>query len=632
MIPFPTFLPGTITLEPGTSRDYVALERFHYRPSRPSTWAAVWVARYRAPGVGPDEPGRLIAVGVLSWPTFVSTGRNRHFRLDGKSLLDKINWANENVRTISRVVVHPQFRSIGLATALVRCLCDHCPTRYVESASMMGRAHPLFERAGMTKVEPGDESKPVYYVLDRQARMRKGEVRRPTPRVARAFALLTENEAQRRKRSLRVVRRSDVGRRADDLVPAFRTPRRVGAGVVTAVGASTRARSVSTTQRQPYQGDRREDHDRGDMSKRKRAPVEPRITVAFPARREFERRRASDALDVERKVRPTDVRAVILEDQEHAPISGHCLDLERLPIDAQEITDEGASHPRSRHNQRHRARHDREGGEELSSHGREGYRRRAGCRKGRRLGCGFARPFTDEARNRKRSPRRVRRSEGLRHKFVPAFRTPRRVGAGVVTAVGALAGHEAFTATPPEDRGEGRQGHDRHVRDLHTERDSGDMGGLAPHAESEQRRWRFTMCVRLQVGVVPAPTGGAGRLRKDEDQSNGPGPGEEHHAQRWTGPHRDVLNKHTAHEQHTGEQERRARHDREDGKEFPLHGREAYPNGVESRKRSGVACAFALRVSPEAQRRKRTVTVRATSGRGPPWGLTRRGSGALVTD
>lgn len=213
----PTFLPGTFTLMPGTSEDYRALESFHYLHKRPRTWAAVWVVAYGSMGVGyaqvvpiparsqaHSHPGalpiprgtggrgdrndavviskcrrrrakatvlpvgsRLVAVGVLSWPTAVNRGRDRVFGLTGKTFGEKIHFANANLRTISRVIVHPQFRSLGLATALVRCLCDHCPTRYVEASAQMGRAVPMFERAGMKRLDPEDRDRPLYYVLDK---------------------------------------------------------------------------------------------------------------------------------------------------------------------------------------------------------------------------------------------------------------------------------------------------------------------------------------------------------------------------------------------------------------------------------------------------------------------------------
>jgi ribosomal protein S18 acetylase RimI-like enzyme len=182
-----TFLPGRLTLAPGTPRDYAALERFHYLPARPATWAAVWTVRYTADLVGcalahgledatrtcakahptqPDAP-RLVAVAVLSYPTLNSAARDRALGLLALPPKRKLALVNRHIRTISRVVVHPQFRALGLASRLVAHVCHQCPTRWVEAFALMGRVHPFFEKGGMQKFAPPAADAPVYYLFDR---------------------------------------------------------------------------------------------------------------------------------------------------------------------------------------------------------------------------------------------------------------------------------------------------------------------------------------------------------------------------------------------------------------------------------------------------------------------------------
>jgi hypothetical protein len=183
--PLPQFLPGKLTLERGGSKDYKALAQFHYLAKRPATWAAVWVVRYTprdscfqlTATAHPDDPksqardiSRPVAVGVLSYPVPSCRPRERVLGIESLSRKQKLVIVNQQVRTISRVVVHPQFRSLGLSSILVRCLCDHCDTRFVESIAMMARAHPFFDRAGMTRVDPPDPDQPVYFILDRDQR------------------------------------------------------------------------------------------------------------------------------------------------------------------------------------------------------------------------------------------------------------------------------------------------------------------------------------------------------------------------------------------------------------------------------------------------------------------------------
>ena len=119
------------------------------------------MAEYLSSAEG-GESGRVVAVGVLSYPTLALRARDEVLGLRGMNERERIAFVNSNVRTISRVVVHPQFRAAGLAVALVRCLIEHCDTRYVESLAVMGRAHPFFEKAGMRRVDQG-EGRPVYY-------------------------------------------------------------------------------------------------------------------------------------------------------------------------------------------------------------------------------------------------------------------------------------------------------------------------------------------------------------------------------------------------------------------------------------------------------------------------------------
>lgn len=157
----PNFLPGTLSMHHGTGADYRALSMFHYAAGPPATVAAVWVIRYSDSGTD-----RTVAAGVLSWPVPSCRAREQWLGLSG-SRAKKLRFINTHLRTISRIVVHPQFRSLGLGVALARRLCEHCPTRFVEAIARMGHVHPIFHRAGMTLVNPGQLDEPAYFILDR---------------------------------------------------------------------------------------------------------------------------------------------------------------------------------------------------------------------------------------------------------------------------------------------------------------------------------------------------------------------------------------------------------------------------------------------------------------------------------
>jgi hypothetical protein len=207
----PDFLPGRLILAPGSLRDYDALATFHYLPGRPATAARVWTVRYvphhvarasrpRACGssrsfgpvaraanararcprhVGIPRNGRetidshLVAAAVLSYPLPSCLPRRAALRIRGRRRAE-LRFANRNLRTISRVVVHPQFRAMGLSRALIRRLFKDCATRYVEALAVMADAHPMFTRAGMRRINVACSSKtrrshrpPAYFLIDR---------------------------------------------------------------------------------------------------------------------------------------------------------------------------------------------------------------------------------------------------------------------------------------------------------------------------------------------------------------------------------------------------------------------------------------------------------------------------------
>ena len=174
----PTCLPGQLILSRGHAADYATLARFHYRPNRPATWAQVWTIRH--------SPRTPIALAVLSHPTLACHIRDRALGLGGLSVSERHLFINTHLRTISRVIVHPTYRSLGLATALVQCLLHHTPTRFTESLATMARAHHLFDAAGMQRYEPPDDTAPVYYLSDRERRPGESPLpSAPSPRTIR---------------------------------------------------------------------------------------------------------------------------------------------------------------------------------------------------------------------------------------------------------------------------------------------------------------------------------------------------------------------------------------------------------------------------------------------------------------
>lgn len=164
-----TILPGRVRFEDGTRADLAALARHHYRSTPPATYCRVRVARVRR-----LRRWRTVGVAVLSWPVPMMMARNRHFHVNGYR--NSLRFANAYVRTISRVVVHPQYRAAGLAGELVRQLCARCPTRYVECATSMGDFAGFLIRNGFVAL-PTRVGEPAYFLFDRGSRRRGAEAR-----------------------------------------------------------------------------------------------------------------------------------------------------------------------------------------------------------------------------------------------------------------------------------------------------------------------------------------------------------------------------------------------------------------------------------------------------------------------
>jgi len=144
-----------------------ALEEFHYRPGRPGAVERVYALRWRAGGppgrgaawrgLGGAVGGREEVLGVIVYAmplahvalrNAATGGRYAGWRRgEGMALL------NREVRRISRVVVHPRVRGVGLAARLVRETLPRAGAPLVEALAAMGRVNPFFEKAGMMRYD-----------------------------------------------------------------------------------------------------------------------------------------------------------------------------------------------------------------------------------------------------------------------------------------------------------------------------------------------------------------------------------------------------------------------------------------------------------------------------------------------
>jgi N-acetylglutamate synthase-like GNAT family acetyltransferase len=67
--------------------------------------------------------------------------------------LHRARLINEEIARISRVVIHPKFRGIGLGEFLVRETLPRVDAKVVEVLAVMAKYNPFFERAGMIRID-----------------------------------------------------------------------------------------------------------------------------------------------------------------------------------------------------------------------------------------------------------------------------------------------------------------------------------------------------------------------------------------------------------------------------------------------------------------------------------------------
>jgi len=126
-----------MSIVPGVPDDWRKLSGFHYRSHNCGATREIFTLRQR---------GWLIGVIVYAYPPPNCSGRGLVLpRMPIKEL-------NQKLSIISRIVVHPKYRSIGLGAKLIRDTLPRIGTPYVEMVAVMAKYNPFAERAGMRNV------------------------------------------------------------------------------------------------------------------------------------------------------------------------------------------------------------------------------------------------------------------------------------------------------------------------------------------------------------------------------------------------------------------------------------------------------------------------------------------------
>lgn len=156
---YPNVAPAECSLvkemrvDEGSMAEWRALARFHYRSHRLPAPRKIFVLK---------RGQELCGVIVYSYPAVTCFGRRLMLPKMGMKEL------NGKLSNISRIVVHPKYRTIGLGSKLIKETLDLAGTEYVEMSAVMAKYNPFAEKAGMLRVavqEPPKEAVKVLQVL-----------------------------------------------------------------------------------------------------------------------------------------------------------------------------------------------------------------------------------------------------------------------------------------------------------------------------------------------------------------------------------------------------------------------------------------------------------------------------------
>jgi ABC-type ATPase with predicted acetyltransferase domain len=144
-----------MVVEEGSYEDWKKIAGFHYRSHRIAFMQKIFVLKR-----GNQVCGAVVFVHPMSAAPFRSSVLK----------VESMKELNEKLTRISRVVVHPKYRTIGASVKLLRESLPLCGKPNVEMIAVMARYNPFAEHAGMKKV---CESKPDNSIVEAIIKLEK---------------------------------------------------------------------------------------------------------------------------------------------------------------------------------------------------------------------------------------------------------------------------------------------------------------------------------------------------------------------------------------------------------------------------------------------------------------------------
>ena len=128
-----------ISLREGCKEDYKHLAHLHYRDTRLPVPREIYAM---------ERGDEIVGVIVYSYPPVRTSGRRK-----AVGYVPSLEELNKNWAVISRVVVHPKYRTIGLGSRIIRESLQMQGSGQVELIAVMAQYNPFAERAGMKLIQ-----------------------------------------------------------------------------------------------------------------------------------------------------------------------------------------------------------------------------------------------------------------------------------------------------------------------------------------------------------------------------------------------------------------------------------------------------------------------------------------------
>jgi GNAT superfamily N-acetyltransferase len=129
----------------GTLADYERFATLHYRRETPAFVSNVFLLK----GIAGEDAGVI----TYSYPPANCAARNRLFTDLPRGRSERLKRINEQFRIVSRVILLPEYRGLGLASLFLRHSANFVDVRCIEALSASEAGAGLFERAGFTRTD-----------------------------------------------------------------------------------------------------------------------------------------------------------------------------------------------------------------------------------------------------------------------------------------------------------------------------------------------------------------------------------------------------------------------------------------------------------------------------------------------